>query len=109
MAVEKLATIRQWQRRRPRPRQCYRANEPLDHTAARLSECAVSMSAQGSPIRLLNLLAMPTDEVLFADFTADLANVVSQTKQQADACAIDELHVIQIEETVPVYRLCPNP
>lgn len=57
--------------------------EPLDHTAARLSECAVSMSAQGSPIRLLNLLAVPTDEVLFAVFTADSANVVSQTCDRA--------------------------
>jgi len=41
------------------------------------------MSAQGSPVRLLNLLAVPTDEVLFAVFTADSANAVAETCDQA--------------------------
>ena len=59
------------------------AEEPLDDTAARLSECAVLMSAQGSPVRLLNLLAVPTDEVLFAVFAADSARVVEQTCDRA--------------------------
>jgi hypothetical protein len=57
--------------------------EPLDDTAARLSECAVLMSGQGSAVRLLNLLAVPTDEVLFAVFTADSANTVAQTCDRA--------------------------
>ena len=57
--------------------------EPLDDTAARLNECAVLMSAQGSPVQLLNLLAVPTDEVLFAVFTADSANTVAQTCDRA--------------------------
>ncbi len=57
--------------------------EPLDDTAARLTECAVLMSAQGSPVRLLNMLAVPTDEVLFAVFTADSASVVAQTCDRA--------------------------
>ncbi len=57
--------------------------EPLDDTAARLTECAVLMSAQGSPVQLLNLLAVPTDEVLFAVFTADSATAVAQTCDRA--------------------------
>lgn len=57
--------------------------EPLDDTAARLTDSAVLMSAQGSPVRLLNLLAVPTDEVLFAVFTADSESIVVQTCDQA--------------------------
>ena len=57
--------------------------EPLHDTAARLNECAVLMSAQGSPVRLLNLLAVPTDEVLFAVFTAGSASIVAQTCDRA--------------------------
>ena len=57
--------------------------EPLDDTAARLNECAVLMSAQGSPVRLLNLLGVPTDEVLFAVFTAGSASIVAQTCDRA--------------------------
>jgi hypothetical protein len=57
--------------------------EPLDDMAARLNECAASMSAQGAPVQLLNLLAVPTDEVLFAVFTADSANTVEQTCDRA--------------------------
>lgn len=58
-------------------------DEPLDDTAARLKDSAVLMSAQGSPVKLLNLLAVPTDEVLFAVFTADSASVVVQTCDRA--------------------------
>ena len=57
--------------------------EPLDDTAARLKDSAVLMSARGSPVRLLNLLAVPTDEVLFAVFTADSASTVAQTCETA--------------------------
>jgi hypothetical protein len=59
------------------------AEEPLDDTAARLNECAVLMSVQGTPVRLLNLLAVPTDEVLFGVFTADSASTVAQTCDRA--------------------------
>jgi len=55
-------------------------DEPLDDTAARLKDSPVLMSEQGSTVRLLNLLAVPTDEALFAVFTADSASAV------ADAC-----------------------
>jgi hypothetical protein len=57
--------------------------EALDDTAARLKNSAVSMSAHGSSVRLLNLLAVPTDEVLFAVFTADSATVVEETCDHA--------------------------
>ena len=57
--------------------------EPLDDTAARLNDSALLMSAQGSPVRLLNLLAVPTDEVLFAVFIAGSADLVAQTCDRA--------------------------
>ena len=59
------------------------ADEPLDDTAARLKDSAVLMSEQGSTVRLLNLLAVPTDEVLFAVFTADSASTVAETCDHA--------------------------
>ena len=59
------------------------ADEPLDDMAARLKDSAVLMTAQGSPVRLLNLLAVPTDEVLFAVFAADSASVVAQACDRA--------------------------
>ncbi len=58
-------------------------DEPLDDTVTRLTDSAVLMSAQGSPVKLLNLLAVPTDEVLFAVFTADSASAVVQTCDRA--------------------------
>jgi hypothetical protein len=57
--------------------------EPLDDTAARLKNSAVLMSEQGSTVRLLNLLVVPTDEVLFAVFTADSATAVAQACDRA--------------------------
>lgn len=57
--------------------------EPLDDTAARLKDSAVLMSEQGNTVRLLNLLAVPTDEVLFAVFTADSATAVAQACDRA--------------------------
>src|SRR5664279_5013433 len=47
------------------------AEEPIAHTAAALDDCAASMSVAGSSVRLLTILAVPTDEVLFGVFTAD--------------------------------------
>ncbi|MDX1884171.1 hypothetical protein [Mycolicibacterium sp. 120270] len=57
--------------------------EGLDDTAAKLRDSAVLMSEQGSTVRLLNLLAVPTDEVLFAVFTADSASAVAAACDQA--------------------------
>ena len=62
--------------------------EPLDDTAARLNECAVLISAQGAPVRLRNLLAVPTDEVLFAVCTAGSASIVAQTCDRAGIPAL---------------------
>jgi len=57
--------------------------EPLEHTDAALDECAASMSAEGCPVQLLMTLAVPTDEVVFAVFTAGSAHLVSQVCQRA--------------------------
>jgi hypothetical protein len=41
------------------------------------------MSAEGSPVRLLMTLALPTDDVIFGVFTARSEAVVAQTCQRA--------------------------
>jgi hypothetical protein len=55
----------------------------LDHTAARLEECAATMRGEGSPVQLLMALAVPTDEVLFGIFAAHSAQVVSEACRRA--------------------------
>jgi hypothetical protein len=57
--------------------------EPLEDTAARLRECAATLAAQGSPVQLSAMLAVPGDDVLFGIFTADSAATVAQTCAQA--------------------------
>ena len=57
--------------------------EILGETAARLNECAASMSAGDSPVQLLTMLAVPTDEVLFGVFTASSATAVTQICERA--------------------------
>lgn len=59
------------------------AEEPIADTAAALDDCAASMSMAGSSVRLLTILAVPTDEVLFGVFTADSADIVAETCQRA--------------------------
>ena len=54
-----------------------------DATAATLDESAASVSAQGSPVRLLTLVCVPTDEVLFGVFAADGAQIVAQACRRA--------------------------
>lgn len=58
-------------------------DDRLGETAAKLLECAASMTAGGSPVRLLTVLAVPTDEVLFGIFTAGSAMAVTQTCDRA--------------------------
>lgn len=53
--------------------------ESLCGSVSRLGRCAASMSAHGSQVRLLNMLAVPSDEVVFGVFRADSAEVVSET------------------------------
>lgn len=56
------------------------ADEPLDHSVARLIECAATASAEGSPVHLLATLAVPADEVVFAIFDS------MSEKPVADVC-----------------------
>ncbi len=55
----------------------------LEDTAARLRDCAASLSAQGTPVRLLTLVAVPTDDFAFGVFTAASANTVATACQEA--------------------------
>ena len=56
--------------------------EPLD-TAAALDDCAASLSAEGSPVQLLTMLAVPTDEVAFGVFAAGSADLVAAVCDRA--------------------------
>jgi hypothetical protein len=60
---------------------------PVEPTAARVDEAAASLSATGSPVQLLAMLAVPTDEVLFGIFAAASANDVAQTCDRAGISA----------------------
>jgi hypothetical protein len=57
--------------------------EPFDEIAVKLAERAASMSAEGSPVQLLLIIAVPNDEFAFAVFAACSAHVVTQTCQRA--------------------------
>jgi hypothetical protein len=57
--------------------------ERLDSAAATLADCAAAISAGGSPVELLTMLAVPTDEVVFGVFAAGTADLVAQTCQKA--------------------------
>ncbi|MDV3125778.1 hypothetical protein M1247_12695 [Mycobacterium sp. 21AC1] len=76
----------------PGPRQpCYLAewyqaaltDDQLDRAAAKLDECAASMSADGTAVRLLMTLAVPSDEVVFGVFAAASAQLVAQACHRA--------------------------
>jgi hypothetical protein len=56
---------------------------PLEPTAATLDDAAAAMSAHGSPVRLLTMLAVPSDEVLFGVFSAMSAQIVAETCDRA--------------------------
>ncbi|WP_197373910.1 hypothetical protein [Mycolicibacterium baixiangningiae] len=55
------------------------SDQALDETAARLNDCATSMSAGGCRVQLLTMLAVPTDEVVFGVFTATSEGAVTRT------------------------------
>jgi hypothetical protein len=59
------------------------AGAPLAPTAATLDDAAAAVNALGSPIRLLSVLAVPSDEVLFGVFAAASEQVVAQTCDRA--------------------------
>ncbi len=57
----------------------------VDELVARLDAAAASMSNEGTPVRLLVTLAVPTDEVLYGVFGASSSDIVSRTCLQAGA------------------------
>lgn len=57
--------------------------ESLADTAAKLQDCAASLSAQGTPVKLLTIVAVPTEDFAFGIFTAAAAGTVAEACQQA--------------------------
>lgn len=57
--------------------------DTLDATAASLDRSAESLSAQGFPVRLLTLVAVPDDDVLLGVLCADSATVAAETCDRA--------------------------
>jgi hypothetical protein len=55
----------------------------LERIAAAIDESAASLSREGSPVRLLTIVAVPSDQVVFGVFAADSADVVAQACQRA--------------------------
>jgi len=66
--------------------QCYLAEwyrsgtteEAVDRTADALEQAGASMALDGSPVALISLLAIPTDEVLFGVFAARSERLVAE-------------------------------
>lgn len=53
--------------------------QSLELTAAKLEDCAAAMCAEGAWVQLLTLLAVPSDEVVFAVFAASSSQIAAQT------------------------------
>ena len=51
----------------------------VDEVVAKLDAAAASVSAEGTPVRLLVTLSVPTDEVLYGVFGAHSPDIVSKT------------------------------
>jgi hypothetical protein len=51
----------------------------VDEVVARLDAAAVAVSTEGTPVRLVVTLSVPTDEVLYGVFGAHSPDVVSKT------------------------------
>jgi hypothetical protein len=52
--------------------------QPLDDTVAKLDAVAATMRVEGSPVKLLVTLAVPTDEVIYGVFAACSSDTVVQ-------------------------------
>jgi hypothetical protein len=63
------------------------ADAPVEPMLATLDDAAAVVSASGTPVRLLAVLAVPTDAVLFGVFLAASAQAVEQTCEQAGMSA----------------------
>src|SRR5262245_25022188 len=57
--------------------------QPVDDIAAQLDAGVAMLCAEGTPVRLLVTLAVPTDEVLYGLFTAHSPDIVIQACQRA--------------------------
>jgi hypothetical protein len=51
----------------------------VDDVVAKLDAAAVTVSAEGTPVRLVVTLSVPTDEVLYGVFGAHSPDIVSKT------------------------------
>lgn len=56
---------------------------PLDDTVAKLDAVAATMCVEGSLVKLLVTLAVPTDEVIFGVFAAGSPDMVVQACRRA--------------------------
>ncbi|MCT7658274.1 hypothetical protein [Mycobacterium deserti] len=59
--------------------------QSVEDLVGRLDAAAAVMTDQGTPVRLLVTLAVPTDEVLYGVFGADSSDIVSRTCHAAGA------------------------
>ena len=57
--------------------------ESVDDIVAKLDLAATTACGEGTPVRLLVTLAVPTDEVLYGVFGADSPDIVTRTCQRA--------------------------
>ena len=55
----------------------------VDEMVAKLDAAAVAVSSEGTPVRLVVTLSVPTDEVLYGVFAAPSPDIVSQTCDRA--------------------------
>ena len=57
--------------------------QSVDDVVAKLDIAAISVSGEGTPVRLVVTLAVPTDEVLYGVFGAQSPDIVTATCQRA--------------------------
>jgi hypothetical protein len=57
--------------------------QSVDDVVAKLDAAAISVSDEGTPVRLVVTLAVPTDEVLYGVFGAQSPDIVTTTCQRA--------------------------
>jgi hypothetical protein len=58
--------------------------QSVDDVVAKLDLAASAVSGEGTPVRLLVTLAVPTDEVLYGVFGAHSPDIVTATCRRAD-------------------------
>lgn len=59
--------------------------QSVDDIVARIDAAAATVTNEGTPVRLLVALSVPTDEVLYGVFGANSQDIVSRTCLQAGA------------------------